>query len=378
MRILYVIENIFFGGGESVFAQLINSLGKEGFQVWAACRSGGAFEQRVSGRAKIIPFDMRGALSLSKVAGLASIIRQNKIDLVHSQGGRADFFARIAAKLSGVPVVSTIAAPVEEYEVGRLRKAVYISLDRFSEKFVSRFIVVSEALRRVLTEKHRIPEDKIVKVHNGIDAADYASRPEVIARLREEFGVKTGAKLIAVVGRLAQVKGIGYFIQAIKQMTADDRQRNICALIVGDGPLRGELEDLVERLGLKDIVRFTGFRNDIKDILSALDILVLPSIREGQPMVVLEAMASGLVVVASRIEGIEEVIEDGVTGILAAAKSPAALAREIVGVLGDDEASERIRRQAKASVEERFDLEDMVAKHQDIYTQLLKKPAGMT
>jgi len=168
-NILYVIENIFFGGGEKAFAQIINDLDKEKYEIYVSCLPGGIFAEKIRSSAKILSFDLQNRFNLLNIYQLAKIIKEKNIEIVHSQGGRADFFARVAARLARAPaVVSTVAMPVEGFDVGLIKKIIYIVLDRFSERFVDRFVVVSKALRDRLIERHKIPSRKIVRIYSGV------------------------------------------------------------------------------------------------------------------------------------------------------------------------------------------------------------------
>ena len=134
LPVLFVIENERYGGGERAFAQLINGLDKERFEVYAACLTGNtafdAFTREIGGSARIINLDLRRLFDPGAVLELKSIIRGNNIRIVHSQGARADFYSRLASRLAGAAAVSTIAAPVEEYDVNFIRKFIYTALDR--------------------------------------------------------------------------------------------------------------------------------------------------------------------------------------------------------------------------------------------------------
>jgi glycosyltransferase involved in cell wall biosynthesis len=143
-------------------------------------------------------------------------------------------------------------------------------------------------------------------------------------------------------------------------------------LIVGDGPLRKELEDLSKERGIRDNVIFAGFRSDIKEILSAVDLLVVPSLLEGFPMVTLEAMAMAKPIVATRIDGITEQISDGVDGILVPPKDPSALTEAVIKVLNDQELARSMGMSARKKVEREFSIEKMVAETEEVYMSVLK------
>ncbi|UCC94463.1 MAG: glycosyltransferase family 4 protein [Candidatus Omnitrophota bacterium] len=370
IRILYVIENIFFGGGERAFSQIINGLDKKKYQIYVACLPGGVFEEEIKGSAKILPFDLRNRFNLVNIYRLAKIMKEHHIQLVHSQAGRGGFFVRVAARKAGIAgVVSTVAMPVEGFDVGLLRRGIYIGLDRFSEKFVDKFIVVSEALRRTLNQKHKISPEKIVKIHNGVELNEYKPDLNLAPAFRKELDIDNNAILIGTIGRLTWQKGLPYFIQAAKKVL--DTQSNVRFLVVGEGEKKKELEGLVKDLAIENRVIFTGFRKDVKSALGALDVFVLPSIREGQPLILLEAMAMGKPIVATDIEGVNEILEDGKTGALIPSANSSALAEAIVGMLQESKKTEEMGKLARSTVMDKFNIQDKVKEHQRLYEAII-------
>ncbi|MDO9575956.1 MAG: glycosyltransferase family 4 protein [bacterium] len=385
-NILYVIENASFGGGERAFAQIINGLDKEKYEVYVAClpRSSGPaselFVEKIEDAAQIIPFDLRNQFNLRNIFNLTRIIKQKKIDLVHSQGARADFFSRIAARLVKMPVVvSTMAAPVGEYNVNPIKKAVYVVLDRFSERFVDRFIVVAEHLGRKLIQIHKISSHKVVKIYNGVEIEPDAGcrMSDVRKKIMQELMIPEDVMLIGTIGRLVWEKGLPYFIQAIKEIDARCKMQDVRYLIVGEGELKESLKFKVKSLKLEGRVIFTGFRQDIKEILGALDILVLPSIREGQPMITLETMAMGKPIVATDIEGVNETVVNGITGILVPPKNSRALAEAIVCLLKDKKKAREMGQAGRRVVEEKFNLKDKIEQHKRLYETIIVEKLGV-
>jgi len=379
-KILYTIENIFFGGGERAFAQIINGLDKEKYEAYVACLPGGEFTERIKRSAKIVPFDLRNRFDFTKIFQLVKIIKQKNIEIIHSQGGRADFFARVAARLASVPaVISTIAMPVEGFDVGLIKKIIYLVLDRFSERFVDRYIVVSEALRKRLIEKHKIPAKKIVKIYNGveIDSDARCLMPDARKKIMQELMIPENVMLAGTIGRLVWQKGLPYFIQAIKEINARWKMQDVRYLIVGEGKERNNLEKKIKYLGLSDKVIFTGFCSDIKEILYSLDVFVLPSIREGQPIVLLEAMAMETPIVATDIEGVNETIVDGITGILVPPKNPSALAEAIVCLLKDKKKAQEMGQAGRMVVKEKFNLKDKMEQHKRLYETIIVEKSGV-
>lgn len=376
-KILYVIDNIEFGGGERVFSQVIRGLNKERFGVFVASNPGGTFEKKLTEVGiKIDPLDMTSRYNLGTISQLKKIIKTKDVQIVHSQGGRADFFARIAARIANVPIIiSSVAMLVEGYDVSILRKGLYVLIDRWTERWVNKFIVLSEALRRALIERHKIPPEKIVRIYNGIELKEYnPDLKEVRSKkleVRRELGLKNDVPVIGAIGRLVWQKGFEYLIQAIPKVIEVFPETRF--LIVGEGPLKDKLKVKSEKLKVKDNIIFTGFRSDIKEILASIDLLVMPSLLEGLPMVLLEGMAMAKPIVATRIDGVTEVLENGKMGLLVPAKNPHALAEAILKVLNNKTKADLLGQNARKMVEEKFSVEKMVEQIEWVYEKLLNE-----
>lgn len=368
--ILFVIDGLEFGGGERVFLQLAAGL-KDRYEVFAAATPDGKFENGIGELgAKFFPLDMSRQFYLRSIRQLSGIIKNNKIDLVHSQGARGDFYTRIAGRVAGSPHnLCTIAMPVEGFDVRPWRKIIYRAIDSFTGRDVDKFIVVSDALKRILIEKRRISEHRVVRVYNGIELEQYHQDAED-GKIRKEWGVPQEAPLIGAIGRMVWQKGFKFLIRAITK--AVQAVPNAKFIFVGDGPLENELGALSEELGVRDRIVFAGFRSDINEILAEIDLLVVPSLLEGFPMVTLEAMAMAKPIVATNISGINEQITNGIDGILVPSKNPAALAKAIIRVLNDQEYAQAMGLAARKKVEQEFSVEKMVAETEKVYLSLLK------
>ncbi|MBC8555871.1 MAG: glycosyltransferase family 4 protein [Candidatus Brocadiales bacterium] len=375
-NLLYVFDNMEFGGGERVFAQIINRLSSEKYKIMVACLPTGAFIEKIKGSGtQIKSVDMRNRFNPGVILQLADFMKRDKIDIVHSQGARADFFASMAAKLTKVPVViSTVAMPVEGFDVNPIKRLIYKALNRFSERFVNRFIVVSEALEKVMIERHRIEPQKLVTIYNGIETGEYnIPDQEVICEksgLWEELGLKSDVPVIGAIGRLVWQKGFEYFIEAIPGLLKEFKEARF--LIVGEGMLKEELKMKSRKLRIEDKLIFTGFRNDIKEILASIDIFVMPSLLEGLPMILLEAMAMGKPIVATDIEGIIEVLENGKTGLLVPPRDTEALAEAVIDLLKHQDKANQMGFTARKVVIERFGVDIMVQKVEKVYEELLQ------
>lgn len=376
IKILFVIENLFFGGGERAFAQIINGLNPEKYEIYVACFPGGLFEEQIKNRARLFKIDLSNRFNFRNISKLSRIMRENEIQIVHTQGGRGGFFARTAAKKAKVPVIiSTIAMPVEGFNVGLLKKSIYMALDRISERYAHKFITVSEDLRQTLIKKHKLPPEKVVTIYNGLEVEEYRRVENAEQALREEFRIPRNNTLIGYIGRFTWQKGLNYFIEAIQLMQHNnpDLADKVTFLIVGDGEERDVLKRRIAELRSEERIIFAGFRKDIKRILSALNILVLPSLREGQPIILLEAMAVGTPIIATDIAGVRETIENKVSGILVKPRDPAALANAMVEFARNPQATQGMVENARRAVEQKFNLGDKIIQHERLYESLVSK-----
>jgi glycosyltransferase involved in cell wall biosynthesis len=203
-------------------------------------------------------------------------------------------------------------------------------------------------------------------IHSGI--ADEEPPPIDRTMVRAEFGVAADAPMMIYVGRLAAQKGVDDLIRAVDLL--QHVNPDLRALIVGDGPLRMHLEDVSHAFQLNSMVRFLGHRDDVPKLLAASDLLVLPSLYEGLPNVVLEAMRFRKAVVATSAPGTTELVTDGETGLLVPPQNPPALAEAIRNVLDDPALSRRLGEGGRARVESHFRAETMVAHYAELYEQL--------
>jgi glycosyltransferase involved in cell wall biosynthesis len=235
---------------------------------------------------------------------------------------------------------------------------------------LSTMVAVSEDLKKFLTQKVGIKNDRIIVIHNGIDLDLYQPGSEKRGRARKELCIHATQPVIGTVGNLYPVKGHTYLLKAlpiVKIMFPDIR-----LLIAGHGRLLGKLLNEARTLGIQDHVLFLGFREDTASLLQAIDLFVLPSISEGLPLSVLEAMASGKSVIATNIGGLGEVVIDGQTGFLVAPENSEALAKRMMLLLGHKSLSDQFGRAGRTRVEKEFSLASMVNKYQDLYETCLR------
>jgi glycosyltransferase involved in cell wall biosynthesis len=376
LKLLFVIDNLQFGGGERVFAQIIKGLPPDKYEISLASCPGEKLHQAIETRQiHFYPTDFSKKLNFTLIQTLSRIIKKNEINVVHGQGVRAEFYARLASRLAGKSkYISTIAMPVEGFDVGPIRKKIYSLFDRFSEKFVDRFLVVSDVLKDKMIRGHGIPAEKVIRIYNGIEVDHYLPQDqnESRERIQNEFKIKGDTLLIGAIGRLVWQKGFEHLVQAMPKVLSQSPQTKV--LIVGEGPLRNKLEALAAKLKVKEYIIFTGFRGDVKEILSSIDILVIPSLLEGFPMITLEGMAMKKPIIATAIDGIKEQIINGQSGILIPPSDPDAIAKAILRLSTDKEFTQNLGSEGRSRVEKEFTVERMVSETEEVYRSLYEQP----
>ena len=348
-----------YGGGERYLELLLDRVDRTRFRPLLICPEPGSFVGRMKERGvetRLVHLaPLFNPIALWRLTRL--LVREH-VTILQTHGARANFYGRIAGRLAGVPVIiSTIHNSLKDYKVSPLTRWLYTVLLRLTLPLVHRILCVSEANRGDLIEECPAAAAKAHTVYNGVDLSAFSSQPNH-QKVRQELGVTEGPVLVTI-GRLTEQKGHRYLLQALSCLLETWPQ--LCCLFVGEGELQDALRRMAIDLGVERACRFVGVREDIPDILTAADVFVLPSLSEGFPFVLLEALAMGCPVVASRVNGVPELIEDHKTGLLVPPRDPQALARAIRDMLDDRRAALRMGAAGRALVRERFTVNRMVA-----------------
>jgi glycosyltransferase involved in cell wall biosynthesis len=257
------------------------------------------------------------------IVRFAGYLRRERVDLVHTHNRYAHLIGRAAAALAGRPVVSTVHYLVEDG--GGRREAIRRQLDFLTARLAcARLIMVCQAQRGIFSRASGLRASKLLTLLNGVDCAAFRPDPLTRARLRAELGLAADATFYVTVGVLRPLKAIEDLLTALAAL--GPAEGPVHGLVVGDGPERGRLEAQARALGLNERVHFTGTRLDVAALLAAADVYVHPSRLEALPTSILEAMAAGLAVVATRVGGVPEIVQDGQTGLLVPAGRPLELA----------------------------------------------------
>ena len=358
-----------YGGGERYLELLFDRLDRTRYRAMLICPEPGPFVGRMKERG-VETHLVHLAPLFNPVAlwRLTRLLRRERVTILQTHGARANFYGRIAGRLAGVPVIiSTVHNSLKDYEVSLLTRWFYLTALRLTVPLVHRIICVSNSNRRDQIDECPAAAARIQTVYNGVDPSAFPSQPNRL-KVREKLGIVSGPVLV-MIARLAEAKGHRFLLQALPNLIK--AWPNLCCVFVGDGELREHLQRLAVELAVERSCCFLGVREDIADILAAADVVVLPSLSEGFPFVLLEALAMGCPVVASRVNGIPELIENQKTGLLVPPRDPHALMVAIREVLSNPTAASKMGAEGRAVVRERFTVDRMVGNTTAIFDAAL-------
>jgi sugar transferase (PEP-CTERM/EpsH1 system associated) len=361
-RIVQVIPSLRAGGLENVAIRLMDYLVSRAEQAVVTPAGSGPLAGRIPAGVAVFPLGETHRPDRWNALRMARLFRRLRPDIVHTRNWTC-IDAIVGARLAGVPVVihgehGREAADPE----GRNQRRKQVR--RMLSPFVTEFVTVSRDLARWLVEQVRVPARKVRTIYNGVDTERFA--PGDRAAARQALGIPGDWAVAGTIGRLDPVKDQAGLIRAFAQTTNAGKS---ALVIAGDGPSRGHLEAVIKELGVGDRVRLLGERDDVPAILHALDVFVLPSLGEGISNAILEAMATGLPVIATRVGGNGELVRDGITGRLIEPRRPEVLAEALTGYLGDPVRARSHGAAGRERAVGEFGLERMLAGYAALYRQ---------
>lgn len=292
-------------------------------------------------------------------------LREGAFDLLHTHGYKADLLGIIAAYMTKIPIVATVHGYTDAFPAVR----VYRHLDLLMLRRFPKVMAVSDYLRQELIASGLSPH-RVVTVHNAIDPDVFVSATCADRRkIRTELGIGPNASVVLTVGRLNPEKGHRYLLESVQ--LACQHISNLRVLIVGEGPLRQRLEAMACSSHLDALVSFLDWRDDVASLIAASDLFVLPSTQESFGLVILEALALGIPVIATRVGGVPEIIRTDETGILVEPRDAEALARAMIWALTNPAQADQLARQGQAMVRQRFSVEAMVEATDRVYHEVM-------
>ena len=355
MNILHIVLGLSIGGLERFVLDLVRFRSRDINPTILCLERKGPLGECVKD-IRIIEMGKTDGFDWRLFARIRSIAKEGRIDLIHTHNQAAHIYGSIAGFISGIPVVHT------KHGRNRPDDSKATCLSRLCSMLSKKIVTVSIDSAQVSTAIENVPAHKVTTIHNGIDINAFSNpRPSRSA---------SPAINIGLVARLVPDKDHLTLLRACKILAEDIP--NFRLFLVGDGPLRDGLKAAAVELGIDRNVRFMGFRHDVATLLRSFDIFALSSVTEGLSLTLLEAMASGLPIVATDVGGNSEVVVHGKTGFIVPAQSPEALAEKLLLLSRDGGLRLQMGSAGRKRVEEKFDIRRTVKRYEALYHEIGK------
>lgn len=382
VKVLHVITRFIAGSGGNTLVSA-TGMDPDRYEVWVAAMPGGqlwAAAEAAGVRTVVVP-DMRETISpwhdVRACLQLVVLMRRERFAVVHTHCSKAGLIGRVAAHLAGTPVVvHTFHILAAHAGLSALRRRVYLVLERRVRSYAHRYVAVAPRLAREAVEQRIAPPGAMVVIPSAVDLPSIPTEDD--ATIRKELGIPDRAAVVGTVGRIVAQKAPLDFVRMCAEI---QRVRpDVVFVMVGDttleaGGLEEETRREADRLGVS--ILFTGFRPDAPRVAAMFDVYVVASRYEGLGRALTEAMASGRPVVATAVNGVPDLVEPGVTGLLAAAGDVPALAEAVVWLLDHPEEAAMMGEQARDRVRSHFDAQTMCRALDELYAELLGLPSGV-
>jgi len=371
VKVLQLISSGGYYGAENMLLNLCASQQKAGCQnslmIFYNVHAPNVelYERARRGGLSVRMVHCQGRADWRAVRQIEECIQEDGIELLHTHGYKADLYGYVAARRSGKPIVATC----HNWVGGTAALGIYNHLDRMALKRFQGLAAVSDSVAQRLLASG-VPARKIRTIANGIDVQTFER-----ARPLQVFNFD-GSKVVGMVARLDLQKGFEYLLRASSELRS--AFPGLKVVIVGEGPDRNEIEDMIHRLGLQSNVILAGQRSDMPGIYAAMDVFVLPSLNEGLPMTILEAMAASRPVIATRVGAIPKVIQDGETGLLVDPGDMNGLRDALARLLTDSDFCCRLGTAGHDWVSRNYTSEAMAMKYRQMYDDVLSTPAIAT
>lgn len=368
MKILHIVFGLPIGGAEALLETICRKLDKQKYDIYVCSITDEGLlgpKIRETGVKLITLNSSLRVYSVATIVKLFLLIRKINPVIVQTHMFQANTLGRIASFLANVPVI--IATEHGFYRYKRTRQ---IFIDWLLSHITDKIIVISETVKNYISSRSKIPVNKFQVIYNFIDIETFIPKKSK-DELRQEFGVSDLDFIIGSVGRIVKEKGYDILLQAMNLLR--ERGYSFKCIIVGDGKYLSTLKSNAVVANLSKDVIFTGFRSDIADILQIFDIFALPTLDEGFGISIIEAQIMGLPVIASSVDAIPEIIQNGYNGLLVPPNDPYSLANEMEYLYKNAGRRSEIGIKARESVVERFSASVGVNNLDDLYTQLKHK-----
>jgi len=369
IKILYLTTSSQMAGAEKMLFELVQRINREKFEVLVCTIKGdndGLLLNLKKKKIQVRALHIKSKWQFLKVVWLFKIIKDLKPDILQSFLFFDNLLARIFGRLCKVPVVISGQRNVETQ-----RSSIRNFLDKITLPLADFVISNTRAGKKILIEREKVNPKKIIVIPNGIDLQKippFLNKKERNKKIKEMFQVSSFKfQVVGFVGYLTEQKGLEYLLEAFSQL----REEDAFLLIIGDGPCFQKLKIKAQELKIDKKALFLGYKKDVLNYLRLFDIFCLPSLWEGQPNVILEAMGCGLPIVATRVGGVQEMIKDKKNGILVPPANSKALFRAIELLLKNESLRRKMGQAALNSVK-KYDIESMVSQYENLYPHTRK------
>jgi glycosyltransferase involved in cell wall biosynthesis len=367
-KVLLVIRQLILGGAESQTYELARGLDRDRFEVVVcSLQDGGHFAGKLE--AEGIPVRVvlkRWRYDVSVVPRLVALFRRERPEIVHCVMWTANMWGGLAARLAGVPrlVLSTRS-------LGIWKGGLHYLTGPWTFNRADVVLANSGEVRNYMVQREGVHPERIQVIYNGLDPDRFGRRfsREQVKRLRLELGLPSAGPVVGTVANLLPQKDYPTLLHAAAQVVRHNPAA--CFLLIGDGPLRAQLETATARLGLSGRVVFAGQRNDVERCLACLDVFILCSVREGFSNALIEAMAAGLPVIATRVGGNLEAVREGDSGFLFEVGDDETLARLILRLIGNPEEAGVLGEQGRTRARREFGMTEYLRRMATLYTDVL-------
>jgi glycosyltransferase involved in cell wall biosynthesis len=381
IRICHIITRMDWGGSPDVVRLLCEGLARDDFEVTLiigqtrhASQKTRDFLEHFPGKVVSIPElrrEINPFVDLYALFALNRFLRHHDFDIVHTHTAKAGFLGRSAALLAGCRCIVHTPHGHNFYGYfGKTMSSLIVLLERLAGLYTAAMVVLTRLEKNDCCALGVVPEAKMRLIHPALEPEFFNADRSSREAMRQSLGLGSG-RVIGMIARLEPVKGPRYFVEACAQLAGVLPDARF--VVIGEGSLRKEMEDSVQRYGLAQRFLFTGWREDIPGILSCLDVMVQPSLNEALGLSLLQAQAKGVPIVATRVGGIAEAVVDGETAILVPPGDSSAIAQAVKKILEDTEFAAVMGKKAREWVAGQFTVERMLKSHEALYRELLQR-----
>ena len=367
--VMHVVHSLNVGGAEKLVHDLALAVDRDRFRTVVVCldEAGSLAPSLRDAGVPVEVLHRRPGVQPALFGRIASIIWRHDIDVVHCHQYTPYFYGLIGTRLSG-------RAHCLITEHGRhhpdMRKLKRVAVNQLLTRLTGASVAVSEFTRRALIANDGFPPQRVQVLYNGIDTHRFDAAPNQ-ASARAQFGLPVDVPIVGTCARLSREKNLSMMVDAFARIR--DKRPDAVLAIAGEGPARKDIEARRDALGLGDAVRMLGFVDDVPAVVTTFDVFAMSSLTEGTSVTLLEAMYAGRPVVATRVGGNPEIVDEGVTGLLVASEDTSDFAAAIERLLDDDELAGRLGAAGRERVRARFTFEGMVQAYEDIYADLASR-----